>query len=108
MDTDALIIGAGAAGLYAAYRLRQASIRYVVLEAEAQAGGRVQSRLEMNTMLGLVLDEGANLINSTDHLAIGLMNKFGIAYVRRLTLGADAMTYFYDGRTGGTGAPRYG
>ncbi len=90
-------MGAGAAGLYAADRLRQAGIRYVVLEAADHAGGRVYSRPEMTTMLGLVLDEGANLINSTDHLAIGLMNKFGIKYVRRLTLGADAMQYFYNG-----------
>lgn len=53
----------------------------------------------MSTMLGLVLDEGANLINSTDRLAIGLMNKFGIKYVRRLTLGEDAMHYVYDGKS---------
>ena len=98
IDTDALIIGAGAAGLYAADQLRQAGIRYVVLEAEERAGGRVRSRPEMNTHLGLVLDEGANLINSTDMLAIGLLNKFGIKYVRRLTLGVDAMHYIYDGR----------
>jgi monoamine oxidase len=93
-----LIIGAGAAGLYAADRLRQAGIRYVVLEAEDQAGGRVRSRPEKATHLGLVLDEGANLINSTDMLAIGLLNKHGIKYVRRLTLGADAMHYVYDDR----------
>jgi monoamine oxidase len=98
IDTDALIIGAGAAGLYAADRLRQAGIRYVVLESEDRAGGRVRSRPEMSSNLGLVLDEGANLINSTDLLAIGLLNKFGIKYVRRLTLGADAMHYVYDGR----------
>jgi monoamine oxidase len=93
-----LIIGAGAAGLYAADRLRQAGIRYVVLEAADHAGGRVYSRPEMSTKLGLVLDEGANLINSTDRIAIGLMNKFGITYVRRLKLGSDAMHYVYNGR----------
>jgi len=98
IDTDALIIGAGAAGLYAANRLRQAGIRYVVLEAEDHAGGRVHSRPEKSTHLGLVLDEGANLINSTDHLMIGLLDKFDVKYVRRLTPGVDAMQYVYDGR----------
>ncbi len=98
VETDALIIGAGAAGLYAADRLRQAGIRFVVLEAETQAGGRVSSRPEKTTHLGLVLDEGANLINSTDRLMIGLLDKFDINYVRRLTPGVDAMNYVYDGR----------
>ena len=97
-ETDALIIGAGAAGLYAADRLRQAGIRYVVLESQNHAGGRVFSRPEKTTLLGLVLDEGANLINSTDSLMIGLLNKFGIKYVRRLKPGVDAMHYFYAGR----------
>jgi monoamine oxidase len=98
-DTEALIIGAGAAGLYAAYLLQQSGIRYQVLEADNHAGGRVYSRPEMKTHLGLVLDEGANLINSTDRIAINLLNKFGIGYVRRLTLGADAMHYIYNGRS---------
>jgi monoamine oxidase len=98
IDTEALIIGAGAAGLYAADRLRQAGIRFVVLEADAHAGGRVYSRPEMKTHLGLVLDEGANLINSTDTLAIRLLDKFDIPYVRRLTPGADSMFYVYEGR----------
>ncbi len=104
IDTDALIIGAGAAGLYAADRLRQAGIRFVVLEAQDQAGGRVFSRPEKATHLGLVLDEGANLINSTDDLMIGLLNKFGIKYVRRLKRGVDAMHYVYAGRMYGQAA----
>jgi monoamine oxidase len=78
--------------------LRQAGIRFLVLEADAHAGGRVHSRPEMKTHLGLVLDEGANLINSTDTLAIRLLNKFDIPYVRRLTPGADSMHYVYNGR----------
>jgi monoamine oxidase len=97
-DTEALIIGAGAAGLYAAFLFQQSGIRYQVLEAAAHAGGRVYSRPEMTTHLGLVLDEGANLINSTDRIAITLLNRFGIGYVRRLTLGADPMHYIYEGK----------
>jgi monoamine oxidase len=79
--------------------LRQAGIRFLVLEADAHAGGRVYSRPEMKTHLGLVLDEGANLINSTDTLAIRLLDKFDISYVRRVTPGTDSMFYVYEGRS---------
>ena len=92
-----IIIGAGMAGLYAAYRFHQASLPCLILEAEERAGGRVSSRKERHSHLGLTLDEGANLINSTDTLAIRLMNQFGIRYVRRLKPGSDAMHYLVNG-----------
>ncbi len=97
-ETEALIIGAGAAGLYAADRLRVAGIPFIVLEAAAHGGGRIQSRPELNSALGLVLDEGANLINSTDTIVIRLLNRFNIPYVRRLTPGTDSMHYVHAGR----------
>ncbi len=96
-ETEVLVIGAGIAGLYAAYRLQQADIPFKVLESDDHAGGRIKSRKEKNSMLGLVLDEGANLINSTDTLAIKLMNQFGIKYVRRLKAGMDSMRYLVAG-----------
>ncbi len=70
---------------------------FLVLESQPRAGGRVNSRPEANTQLGLVLDEGANLVNSTDTLAIQLLHRFNIPYVRRLKPGADGMHYVYDG-----------
>ena len=94
---DAVIIGAGAAGLFAADRLNRAGLSFLILEADDRAGGRVQSRREIGTDLGLVLDEGANLINSTDTLAIGLLNRFDVPYVRRLPRGVDHMHYLLDG-----------
>lgn len=42
MDADAIVIGAGAAGLAAARRLAEASARVVVLEARDCVGGRVR------------------------------------------------------------------
>lgn len=98
VDNDVLIVGGGAAGLYAAYRLQQANISFKLLEADDHVGGRVHSRPEIHSHLGLVLDDGANLINSTDTLAIRLMNSFGIAYVRRLKSGVDSMNYLHDGQ----------
>ncbi len=96
-ETEVLIVGAGIAGLYAAYRLLQANIPFKVLEADDHAGGRIKSRREKNSQLGLVLDEGANLINSTDRLAIKLMDHFDINYVRRLKPGMDSMHYLIAG-----------
>jgi monoamine oxidase len=96
-DTEVLIVGAGASGLYAAYLLHLANITVTVLEAKDHAGGRVHSRPEKFSHLGLVLDEGANLINSTDTLAIRLMNNFNIRYVRRLKTGSEGMNYLHDG-----------
>ena len=96
-QTDVVIIGAGIAGLYVAWRLQQADVPFEILESDAQVGGRIQSRPELNSKLGLVLDEGANLINSTDTIAIRLMDRFGINYVRRLRAGAESMHYLYRG-----------
>ncbi len=99
VDTEILIVGAGASGLYAAYLLHQAGVSFRILEARDHAGGRVHSRPEKFSHLGLVLDEGANLINSTDTLAIRLMDRFNISYVRRLKAGSDSMNFLYGGES---------
>ncbi len=96
-DADAIVVGAGIAGLYAAWRLQRAGYSVIVFEAEAGAGGRVKSRPEKQTRLGLTIDDGANLINSTDTLALRLMDSFGIRYVRRLKRGMDSMNYLVRG-----------
>ena len=52
-DVDVVIVGAGIAGLYVAYRLQQAEVPFVVLEADAQVGGRIQSRPELGVQAWL-------------------------------------------------------
>lgn len=96
-DTDVLIVGAGIAGLYTGFRLDKAGVSFQILEADDHAGGRISSRPERHSHLGLTLDEGANLINSTDTLAIRLLDRFAIPYVRRLKHGMDSMHYLVDG-----------
>lgn len=98
LSTEVAIVGAGIAGLYAGFRLHRADINFCILEVDDHAGGRVSSRPEQHSNLGLVLDEGANLINSTDTLAIRLLDRYSIPYVRRLKLGMDSMHYLVDGK----------
>jgi monoamine oxidase len=95
-ETTIIIIGAGLAGLYAGHLLQLADITYRILEVDDHAGGRVFSRPARGARL--TLDEGANLINSTDRIAIRLMNDFGIRYVRRVRPGSDSMHYLARGQ----------
>ena len=64
------VIGAGIAGLNAAYQLKKAGHFATVYEARSRIGGRM---LSANLGNGLIVDLGAELIN-TDHadmLALG-------------------------------------
>jgi monoamine oxidase len=58
-DVDVAVIGAGAAGLTAARRLREAGRSFVVLEARARTGGRAFT----DTSLGVPFDAGAQYIH---------------------------------------------
>ena len=49
-EVDALVIGAGQAGLSAAWHLRRLAIDFVVLDANAHPGGAWQHRWDSLTM----------------------------------------------------------
>ncbi|WP_367155609.1 flavin monoamine oxidase family protein [Methylomonas sp. HYX-M1] len=92
------IIGAGIAGLNAAYRLRKAGIIATVYEARSRPGGRM---LSVTIDDGLTVDLGAELIN-TDHLEMRALAKaFDIALFDRLKDAARTdipeEAYFFDG-----------
>lgn len=59
---DAIVVGAGMAGLAAARALADAGRRVVVLEATSHAGGRVRT----DRSLGVPFDLGASWIHGTD------------------------------------------
>jgi monoamine oxidase len=67
-DPDVLVVGAGLAGLTAAYRLRQGGARVTVLEAQDRLGGRCFS-LRNHFADGQVAELGGELID-TGHLAV--------------------------------------
>ncbi|MBK8814751.1 MAG: FAD-dependent oxidoreductase [Methylococcaceae bacterium] len=92
------IIGAGIAGLNAAYRLKKAGHSAVVYEARSRIGGRMNS-VDMGN--GLIVDIGAELIN-TDHAdMLELVEEFGIELFNRkddqASLSYPLSAYFFNG-----------
>jgi monoamine oxidase len=65
---EVVIVGAGIAGLTAAWRLRQAGVRVRILEASSRVGGRMFS-LRNHFPDGQVIELGGELID-TDHVRI--------------------------------------
>jgi monoamine oxidase len=61
MDTDVIVVGAGAAGLAAARALAESSARVIVLEARGRIGGRVLS--QPLASLGVPVELGAEFIH---------------------------------------------
>ncbi len=79
MDADVIVIGAGAAGLAAARRLAEASLRVIVLEARDHVGGRVLTqRLERALVPG---ELGAEFIHGRGPETPALLREAGTAAI---------------------------
>jgi monoamine oxidase len=92
------IIGAGLAGLNAAYQLKKVGMLTTVYEARSRVGGRVRSAVMKG---GLIVDLGAELIN-TDHAdMLDLVADFGIKLFDRLADSANQpypkSAFYFDG-----------
>jgi monoamine oxidase len=63
-DVEVVVIGGGAAGVAAARRLREASIRYLLVEARSRLGGRAWTVTDAS---GFTLDLGCGWLHSANH-----------------------------------------
>ncbi|MBK9119117.1 MAG: FAD-dependent oxidoreductase [Phycisphaerales bacterium] len=78
-DRRIIIIGAGFAGLAAAYELRQAGCEVVVLEARRRVGGRVLSFGDL--VPGKTAEGGAELIGANHPQWLDYADRFGLDFL---------------------------
>ncbi len=79
MDADAIVIGAGAAGLVAARRLAGKKLQVIVLEARNRVGGRVWSHRSGNDATPAEL--GAEFIHGKAEQTMGLLREAGMSAI---------------------------
>lgn len=79
---DVLIIGAGAAGLMAAYKLTAAGKSVIVLEARNRIGGRINTL--QNELFFKQAEQGAEFIHGDLPVTLGLLKTAGIEVVPAL------------------------
>jgi len=100
--TRIAIIGAGLAGLNAAYQLQKAGLRAELFEANDRLGGRVWSRSDV-VGDGLTVEMGGELIN-TDHAdMLDLVQEFGLTLFNRrddaATVSVVGSAYYISGKS---------
>jgi protoporphyrinogen/coproporphyrinogen III oxidase len=70
-----IVVGAGIAGLAAAYHLHKAGLRVKVLERENRVGGRMST----DRVNGMVIDRGAQFLSTAYSVLPGLARELGLA-----------------------------
>jgi monoamine oxidase len=93
-----VILGAGYAGLTAAYRCAKAGVPFVVYEAASRFGGRVHSEYNFNKE-GMFCELGGELIDTGHSATIALAGELGLALDDFSTtdLALDKAAYEYQG-----------
>src|SRR3954468_11035987 len=77
---DTIVIGAGAAGLFAARELTRAGKRVVVLESSHRVGGRMLTLLE--SIAGAPIEMGAEYVHGDAPTTTRLLDEARLATVR--------------------------
>ncbi len=76
-----VVVGAGIAGLTAAFRLRQRGVPVAVLEAGRRVGGRMTT----DAVYGYVIDRGAQFLSTAYPILTGLIGALGLRAAFRKT-----------------------
>ena len=88
MDVDACVVGAGYAGLTAAWRLHQAGRSVAVLEARDRVGGRIWTTTLAD---GTAVDRGGAWLAPYHDVMFGLAAEFGVSTYRTHVAGAHLL-----------------
>jgi monoamine oxidase len=94
------IVGAGVAGLNAAYKLQQAGLRARIFEGSDRTGGRMFTATDLMGD-GLTTELGGEFIDSTHEELLALMTEFGLERIDKQAPEAGSLkgeTYFINGR----------
>jgi monoamine oxidase len=78
MDADVIIIGAGAAGIAAGMRLREAGQRVIILEARDRIGGRIHTDYEF---ANFPVERGAEFIHGANVVTHELVRQAGLSEI---------------------------
>lgn len=84
-----LIIGAGAAGLYAGYILKSKGINFEIIEASANYGGRV---VKLTGFANFPIDIGAQWLHGKNNMLADLINKSGT----KITVDESTEKYWFN------------
>ena len=93
-----IIVGAGLAGLCAAYELNASGHDVTVLEAQTRPGGRVQT-LRDPFDDGLFAEAGASRIPTSHDLTLGYARKFGLTLIPFEPVSVPSVRYAYGQRS---------
>src|SRR5215470_10208293 len=93
-----IVVGAGLAGLCAAYELNASGHDVTALEAQSRPGGRVQT-LRHPFDDGLFAEAGASRIPTSHDLTLGYARMFGLTLVPFEPFGAASVRYAYGQRS---------
>lgn len=88
-DGKVIVIGAGAAGLYAGYMLHSKGIDFSILEASSQIGGRMG---KLTGFADYTIDTGAQWLHGQNNILGDLIKKHNI----KNTLDDSELTYWFN------------